>query len=330
MAIGSGLGSQFGFVAESVYGTRVAPTKFLRAKTYAARREATRVQGEGIQTGNFGDLAAHYGETTNAGSGNVAFDVQDRTMGVLLNTLMGGTVTPTLLTGSAYSATFPLADTVGKSMTVQVGAPYRGGTVIVHELAGTKITSAEFSCGVGEYLTCSVDLDAKSWSDSQTLASASYVGTNVPFNFAQMTLKLGTYGAESSVTGVRSVNVKIDRPHDTEDYTAGSLGTKSEPVLNGATQITGTISADWLDKTVFQDRAKGTASTSMVWEFVGTTAISGANYPTFRITVPGVIFEPSTQGVDGRDVLTNDWSFRWSYDGTNQPTIYTVSADTAL
>lgn len=330
MAIGSGLGSQFGFVAESTYGTRVAATKFLRAKAYAARRDATRVQGEGIQTGNFGDLAAHYGETTNAGSGSASFDVQDRTMGVLLNTLMGGTVTPTVITGAAYGATFPLADTLGKSMTVQVGAPYRTGTVRVHELAGVKITSAEFSCGVGEFLTCNMDFDAKSWTDSQTLASASYVGTNVPFNFAQMTLKLGTYGAEAAVSGVRSVSMKIDRPHDTEDYTAGSLGTKSEPVLNGATQITGTISADWLNTATFQDRANGTASTSLIWEFVGTNVIAPANYPTFRITLPGTIFEPNTQEVDGRDVLTNDWSYRWSYDGTNQPTIYTISADTAL
>lgn len=330
MAIGSGLGSQFGFVAESTYGTRVAATKFLRAKSYSAERVATRVQGEGIQTGNFGDLAAHYGETTNAGSGSVAFDVQDRTMGVLLNTLMGGTVTPTVISGAAYGATFPLADTLGKSMTVQVGAPYRSGTVRVHELAGVKVTGAEFSCGVGEFLTCSMDFDAKSWSDSQTLATASYVGTNVPFNFAQMTLKLGTYGAEAAVTGIRSVNVKIDRPHDTEDYTAGSLGTKAEPVLNGATQITGTISADWLDKANFQDRANGTTATSLVWEFVGTNVIAAANYPTFRLTIPGVLFEPATQNVDGRDVLTNDWSFRWSYDGTNQPTIYTISADTAL
>lgn len=330
MAIGSGLGSQFGFIAESTYGTRVAPTKFIRAKSYSANRTATRVQGEGIQTGNYGDLAAHYGETTSAGSGSVAFDVQTRTMGTLLNTIMGGTVTPVLLSGSAYTGTFPLADTLGKSMTVQVGAPYRSGTVRVHELAGVKVTSAEFSCGVGEYLTCSLDFDAKSWSDSQTLATASYVGTEVPFNFSQMALKLGTFGAEAAVTGVRSVNVKIDRPHDTEDYTAGSAGTKSEPVLNGATQITGTVGADWLDKANFQDRANATASTSMVWEFVGTTAISGANFPTFRITLPGTIFEPATQNVDGRDVLTGDWGFRWSYDGTNQPSIVTISADSAL
>lgn len=332
MAIGSGLGSQFGFSAESTVNTRVAAAKFIRAKSFSLERVATRVQGEGIQTGNFGDLAAHYGETTYAGAGSVEFDVTDRTMGVLLNTLMGGSVTPSLIggTGSSYGATFNLADTYGKSMTVQGGLPRRDGTVVVHELTGTKVTQATFSCGVGEFLSASFTFDSMGFSDSQTLASASYVGTNVPFNFKQMSLKMGTYSSETSISGVRAVSVTIDRPHDTEDYTAGAAGVKSQPVLNGATQITGTITADWLDKATFQTLAHGTTATSLVWEFVGPTAISGSNYPTFRLTLPSVHFEPATQSVGGREELTNDWSFKWAYDGTNQPSIYTISADTAL
>ena len=44
MAIGSGLGSSFGFSRESTYGTYVAPTKFLRAKSYTISRTQERPQ----------------------------------------------------------------------------------------------------------------------------------------------------------------------------------------------------------------------------------------------------------------------------------------------
>jgi len=331
MAIGSGLGSQVGFSAESTYGTRVAAAKFIRAKSYRADRAAARVQGEGILAGNYGDLAAHYVETTNAGTGTMAFDVQDRGLGVIWNTLMGGTVTPSVVvTSSAYTASFPLADTYGKAVTFNVGLPYRSGTAISHELAGSKIIAAEFSCAQGGVLECSIDLDAKSWTDGQAVPTASYPTQAAPFTFRDMAVKTGTYNSESVVSGVRAMTCRIERPHDVEDYTANNAGAKSEPVLNGPTQITGTIEADWLAKADFQDKANGTTSTSLLFEWVQATAYTASNFPTFRIQLPGALFEPATQGVEGRDALTNTWNYRWSYDGTNQPRIFILSPDSAL
>ncbi len=331
MAIGSGLGSQVGFSAESAYGTRVAAAKFIRAKSYRADRASQEVQGEGILAGNYGDLAAHYVETTNAGVGAMSFDVQDRGLGVIWNTLMGGTVTPSVVvTSSAYTASFPLADTLGKSITYNVGLPYRGGTVLAHELSGGKIIAADFSCAQGGVLECSVDIDAKAWTDGQSLPSASYPTAAAPFTFKDMAVKLGTYNSESAVNGVRAMTCRIERPHDTSDYTANNSGQKSEPVLNGPTQITGTIEADWLAKADFQDRANSVASTSLLFEWVQSTAYTGSNYPTFRIQLPGAIFTQASQGVEGRDALTNTWNYRWSYDGTNQPRIFILSPDSSL
>lgn len=331
MAIGSGLASQAGFSAESGYGTRVAAAKFVRHKTARADRAANRQQGEGILAGNFGDLAAHYVETTNAGVGVLTADVQDRGMGVLWNTLMGGTVTPSVVvTGSAYTASFPLADTYGKSFTYNVGLPYRGGTVPAHELAGCKILAAEFTCAQGGILEVAFDIDAKSWTDGQSLPAASYPTAAEPFHFKDMAVKTGTYNSESAVNGVRSVTCRIERPHDTEDYTANNSGQKSEPVLNGPTQITGTIEADWLSKADFQDKANGTVSTSLVLEWVKTTAYTASNFPTFRIQLPGTLFEQASQGQEGRDALSNAWNYKWAYDGTNQPRIFILSPDATL
>jgi len=330
MAIGSGLGSQVGFSAESAYGTFVAPDHFIRARSYSVDRVASRQQGAGISTGQFGPLVSQYVETTVGAAASLAFDVQNKGLGVLLNTLMGGTVTPSVtVTSTVYTAAFPLADTYGKSMTVQVGVPIRdGSTVVAHSLSGGKVASAEFSCAVDGLLSATVAVDGKTFSSAETLASASYTSTSV-FNGAQMTLKTGTYNSETSVSGVRAVGISISRPHDTSDFTAGNSGAKSQPVLNGWADITATIEADWLAKATFQDLAHATTSTSLVWEFAGAI-ITGTYRDVFRITLPSVTFEPATQGVGGPSELVNTWTATWRYDGTNQPSITTVSGDSAL
>lgn len=75
---GSGLSSQVGVAPESTYGTYVAPTRFVRAQSYAVERVASRQQGSGISTGQFGPLALQYVETVIGSAGSLAFDVQNR------------------------------------------------------------------------------------------------------------------------------------------------------------------------------------------------------------------------------------------------------------
>lgn len=334
MAIGSGMGSSFGFSAETVYGTRVAPAKFTRAKSYSLNRTQERPQGEGIQGGAYGELLDHYVETVNGGEATVAFDVQTKAagLGVFLNTLMGGTVTATQIsTSGAYTQAHTMADPLGKSLTMQVSAPYRSGTAATHEITGAKVESAEFSCGVKEILSCNAKFDAKAFSTTQSLAAPSYA-TNAVFNGSQATLKLGAFSSEAAVSGVRNVTCHIERAMDTDDYTYAASGNKSEPVLNGVTKISGAVTVDWTtaNKTAFQDRVENNTSCSLIWEFVSTTAIGGSAYPTFRIAVPSVIWTGDMQGVDGRDVLQSTFNYEWKYDGTNLPVVTYISADTTL
>lgn len=330
MAIGSGLGAQFGFATESTYGTYATVDHFIPSRSYTVDKTETRVQGEGIAAGKFGPLGSHHIPTVNGGSGRVEFDVQQNKLGPLWQTLMGGSVvTPSNLAGTAYEATFPLGDPYGHSLSVQLGAPYRTGTVRPHTITGAKVISAEFNCDVAGLLTASATFDAKTFTTGQSLATASYATSGL-FHGGQLTVSMGTYGTESSISGVRSVSVSIERGQDTSDYTAGSSGQKSEPVLNAYTTISGSITADWLDTAVFQDRAHdATAQPSLVLSWVGDV-ITSSHYETFQITVPGVVFTPATQGVGGVQELTNTWNWTWVYDGTNLPSIYTISTDSAL
>ena len=329
MAIGSGLAMSFGFKNESAYGTYATPTYFLPVTSASASRVATRVQGQGISSGQHGPLAVHYAEPTNAASAVVTLDFQTVTMGRLLEALMGSS-TSTTLAAPAYKQTHTLSDTLGKSLTVQVGAPKRGGTVNPHNVLGAKVTSAEFACDMTGYLTSTFNLDGRAWNDTNALVTPSYsVQTYSPFHGGQATVKLGTYGAESAISGVRSYNLSIARPLDTEDYTAGQTGSKLEPVLNGFTQITGSLTADWIDEATLQDVANATTNKSLVIEHVGATITSSYTY-LVRFTIPGVLFEPNTQGVDGPGELTSSWSFTWAYDGTNSPKIEYQTTDSSI
>ena len=333
MAIGSGMGSSFGIAVQTAsYTTRVAPDTFFVANSYSINRTQNRVQGEGILGGNFGDLLDHYVETINGAEATVSFDVQSKKMGKFLNVLMGGTVTATQIsTSGAYTQAHTMADPLGKSLTMQVSAPYRSGTAATHEITGAKVESAEFSCGVKEILSCNAKFDAKAFSTTQSLAAPSYA-TNAVFNGSQATLKLGVFSSEAAVSGVRNVTCTIERAMDTDDYTYAASGNKSEPVLNGVTKISGAVTVDWTtaNKTAFQDRVENNTSCSLIWEFVSTTAIGGSAYPTFRIAVPSVIWTGDMQGVDGRDVLQSTFNYEWKYDGTNLPVVTYISADTTL
>ena len=334
MAIGSGLGSSFGFSSEGgTYGTYVAPTKFVRHKSASVQKSATRVQGEGIQSGQYGMLLSQFQEATTGGTGSVTFDVQSKGLGVLLNTLMGGTVTPTQQGASAaYLQTHTLSDPFGKSMSVQVGLPQRGGTVTPATLTGAKVTEMQFQCGVNTVLSATATLDAKSYENTTSLASVSYgTGVNV-FHGGQLTVKLGTYGSEASVSGVKNVACTINRAMDTAAFYAGAstAGTKSEPVLNGATTISGTIEVDFIDTATFHARARDNSNTSLVLTWVGPL-IASTYYETFTITVPGIIFPaPTSFDVGDRGVLTNSFAWEWRYDGTNSPSIAYTTSDTTL
>ncbi len=327
MAIGSGLGSQVGFSTESTWGTRVAPAKFVRGTAYAANRAQNRVQGEGLQAGVIGNIGAHYVETTEAGEGSLSCDIQTNGFGPLFQALTGGTSTIVQQAATAaWLQTHTLGDPV-KSLTVQVGTPYRTGTVFVQELQGAKVTSAELSCSADSILTGSFNFDAKKYDSSQTLATATYVSAK-PFHGKQMSVKTGTFGAETKVPGVRSVSLSWNNAFDTEDYTAGSTGLKAEQIRNGVVSITGSLTVDWLTttKTAFEDLRVANTSTSLVLEWAGAL-IASTYYEDLEICLPGVFFTGDAPSISGADVVTADYGFEWKYDGTNLPYIKYMSTD---
>ncbi|MEU8316703.1 MULTISPECIES: phage tail tube protein [Actinomycetes] len=328
MAIGSGLGAQLGIAAESVYGTFVAPARFVEFTKESVVLKKTTAQSAGIAAGRLLPLSARRVVTQRQASGSLDTEVTNRGMGLLLQTLMGTTVTPVQqATSTAYLQTHTLADTAGKSLTIQKGVPLTTGVVTDKTFLGCKIVSAEFSCEVGGMLQASWEIDARDCDEAQTLAAASYPEMS-PFHFGQMSVKTGAFGSEASRSGIRKVSVKIERPSAVERFYAGASGLKAEPITNDQIKITGSVEMDYVD-TILDDLHTSDGATSFVLDFTGPI-IASTYAERFTIKLPAIRFDDAPPTVDGFDVIKPTLNFTGLYDGTNQPVIEYMSTDVTL
>jgi hypothetical protein len=328
MAIGSGLGAQIGIKDEATYGTFAAPTKFIEFTKESLVLKKTTAQSAGIAAGRLLALASRRVVTQTEGSGSIDLEVTNKAMGLLLQALMGTSVTPVVQGASAaYLQTHTLADTAGKSLVIQKGVPLTSGTVTDKTFLGCKVTSAEFACEVGQMLTASFEFDAKACDEAQTLATASYPSMS-PFHFGQMAVKAGTFGTEVALDGIRKVSVKIERPMAVDRFYAGQSGTKKEPISNDQVKISGTIEMDYV-ATTLDDLHTTDGTTSLVWEFIGPI-IASTYAETFRITLPAIKVDDAPPVVDGFGVVKPTITFTGLYDGTNQPKIEYISTDVTL
>jgi hypothetical protein len=328
MAIGSGLGAQLGISAETTYGTFVAPAKFVEFNKQSLALKKTFAQSTGIAAGRLMALSSRRVVTQREVSGSIELEVANKGMGVLLQALMGTTVTPVQQgVTAAYLQTHTLADTWGKSLTIQAGIPLTTGTVTDKTFLGCKVTSAEFSCEVGGMLTATFEVDGKDCDEGQTLAVASY-GVTSPFHFGQMGLKTGAFGTETALDGVRKVSVKIERPQATDRFYANQSALKAQPISNDLVKVTGSLEMDYVATTV-DDLHTSDGATSLVWEFVGPI-IASTYAETFRVKMPAIKVDDAPPTVDGYQVVRPTFNFSALFDGTNPVAIEYMSSDVTL
>ena len=328
MAIGSGLGAQIGIAAESSYGAFVAPTRFLEFNKESLVLKKTTATSQGIAAGRLMARSSRRVVTQREVQGSLEMEVVNKGMGLFLNALMGGGGTPVQQGATAaYLQTHTLADTAGKSLTIQKGMPLTTGTVTDKSMVGCKVISAEFSCEVGQMLVSTWEFDGRDCDETQTLAAASYSNMS-PFHFGQLAVKAGTFGAETALDGVRKVTIKMERPQAVDRFYANQSALKKEPISNDLVKITGSIEQDYVSTTI-DDLHTSDGATSLVVEWVGPV-IAAANSETFRIKLPAIRVDDTPPVVDGYNVVRTTYNFTALYDGTNQVSIEYMSTDTIL
>ncbi|MFJ2178887.1 phage tail tube protein [Streptomyces sp. NPDC087851] len=328
MAIGSGLGAQLGIAAETTYGTYAAPTKFVEFTKEGLVLKKTTAQSAGIAAGRLMALSSRRVVTQREGAGSIDMEVTNKAMGVLLQSLMGTSVTPVQqATTAAYLQTHLLADVAGKSLTIQKGVPLTTGVVTKKNFLGCKVISAEFSCEVGGMLTASFEIDSKDCEETSVLAAATYPAMS-PYHFGQMAVKTGAYGSETARDGVRKVSIKIERAQATDRFYANSSALKKEPITNDQVKITGSIEMDYVD-TVLDDLHTSDAATSLLWEFKGAN-IASTYDERITFALPAIRIDDAPPTVEGFDVVKPTINFTSLYDGSNLPKIEYMSSDITL
>lgn len=337
MAIGSGLGSSLGVRAESSYGTYVAPnSRWYECNTVKLGKTKNVIMSKGLAANRAISPAGRRAVTTRAAGGSFELEVPRKGgFGLLLNQLIGGTVTPTQQESTAaYLQTHSLTgaqNPAGKSLSIQVGVPNVGGTSNPYTYLGSKLTSMELSCSVEEYLTASFEVDSRDVVETESLVEPSYLTGVECWHGALSTVKIGAnVGAAAAIDGVRKTSVKFDRKQDIERYYFGGGGLKDEPVLNDFTEISGTFDADLVTKADLADRFRDDTQFSLIWEFVGDV-IETSYSELLRITLPACFLDDQTPTPEGPGVVKMPMKWTALNDGSSAPaTIEIVSVDTAL
>lgn len=332
MSIGSGLAGSVGLAEESDYGVYTAPTLHLAPSgAVALKKTMNTVQGGGIAAGRMVRDGSRRVVVSEAAGGTVPFEVTKKKMGLLLRHIFGSTASPVQQAATtAYLQSHSLGDNFGHSLGVQVGVPDRTGTVHPYSFLGGKVTQAEFACAAGGLLTVNLTLDCAQVVEDETLASPSYTTGMKPFHFREMTVKLGSYGSEAAISGVKGFTLTIERPQDVEAFYAGADGIKDEPVMNEFVGISGSLDMDFVDKTEVADLFAADTSTSMVIEFVGAN-IASTYYETFSLRVPMTFFNGDTPSVDGPGIVAGSNAFEGQNDLSHAAVSCTyMSVDTTI
>jgi hypothetical protein len=332
MSIGTGLAGSFGASPESTYGVFEAPTKWWNVTKSDIKRRPNVVQGGGLAGGRMAELGSRRVITHEDAGGTVdGMEVTSKGMNFWIDQIMGGSGAPVQQgAGPAYLLSRAVADNVGKSFSGQTGVPDTSGVVRPYTAKGCKVTAVTFSCERGGLLTMVPTIDARQLSEVETMAAPSEVTGVRPFHFRQLTVKLGTLGAEASIDGIKGMSLTLERAQDVERIYAGSNGLKSEPLMSDFLKVSGSLNADFLNKATLADRFAADSSFALIFEWVGPL-IASTYYETFRIKLPMNFLDGDSPVLDGPGIVTGAFPFSTKLDGTNPlVTLESISVDTTL
>lgn len=221
MGIPSGLSGQFGYKAETTWGTIVTVDRFFQLVDESVKTEVERLESASIIAGARVLRSSQWSPALKRSEGDVGMELFDGQLGLFFHHAMGsvsssGTTAP-------FTHVFNVGDLTGKGLTLQFGRPTRTGTVVPFTYGGAKIQSWQIGIATGEIATFGITVIAQTETTSLTatngptaLAVASYDTTIRPMNFVYGSLTLG--GSELCV---RSATISGENNLDTDRVCLG-------------------------------------------------------------------------------------------------------------
>lgn len=328
MPTGSGLDAQFGFAAESVWGTAVTVTKFLEFNDESLAREPEFLEPTGLRPGVKHKRASRVKISRVGITGEVSAEWATKGMGVLVKHMLGSTVTaPTQIAATtAYEQNHTPSGFVGLGLTVQVGRPEPSGTVRAFTYSGCKIPTWTFAISDSEAASLTFEVDGRQEATATPLAAATYLTAASVFDFSQATLFLGgtvsTAAGKTTVTGGTAVTTIItdfeltgETPMANERYGLGNAGLKGEQLENDTPTITGSLGAEF-NKTELYDLFTNNTTTAMRLLLTGPLIVAGHNFE-LEFILPAVKLKAAAPAVEGPDVVQMTTDFEAYSDETN-------------
>jgi len=328
-SVGSGIGSSLGFAAESPYGTFAASTRWVEFESESLTWVPKRMQGLGLYNGGQFQRDDTRVQTTETVNGDIKTAFYAKGMGLWLGNVFGGSATPVSTSGH-YVQTHTWGDLYGHSLAIQKGVPQLNGTIERYNFLGNKVIETTFECGVDEYLMATFKVDGQTYEETSAYGSPTYLTANPPFSFNGATFKMGAYGSEVAVGGVRKFTLSIKRPLRVDNFYLDGTGLKHEPVMNGFAEITGTLETDYVDKTAFVDMFVADTAQSIVMQFLGPNIPSTSVPYSLTLNVPNVRWDADMPLVGGPDIVQPKMTFTYLYDLSHLPSAVYVNTDSSL
>ena len=310
---------------ESTYGTAVAPTRAYEARSDDWQREVEFVESGGFRADRQTVRSDRHRTVSLGATGSIETTVFDRGMGLLLQHVLGTTVSPAQQGATAaYLTTFSSDDTGPQKSYTVVVARDDFGTLQTFQYSGCVATGFSLEASIGDPLMLTVNYDAA----AETVRSAVtpvYAAASVPFVWEDCTLTVA--GAEARY---QSFSLDADLAMRTDLRYLKGAATKAQPVRSGVPAYSGTIEGLGVDKADYDRFVAGT-----VFEILFTAklaaAIEGTHYPQFKVTLPACKFTGSTPQASVDDVAAISLPYVALHDGTDAAAkIEITSVDTAL
>lgn len=352
--IGAGIGSTFGYVPESSFGTVVTSPvwKWLEPNSVTPKKAKNTKQSSPLAGGRMMDMAQRRVVATRAATVSAPFDVTQTGFNTLLNQLSatyapgaaglqtagsgiyvsGARVQPS---GSIYGYTHTFRNSIaGRSVAMQVGLPTTDATVRQYDLLGVKPTKFQYSCKAGDLLTLATDWDARVMEDPlittayegypngatqtpYTQATPSYTAAS-PWHFALASMAIGTSAAAATaVDGVSEMDLGIEHKLDTGRQYFGNAGLKDEQVQNDVYGISGTVKADFVNKTYWADAFYSDTAFTIVWTFAAGTP--SGSVAALQFILNNVYLNGDSPAAQNKAIVSGQFPFVALYDLTNEP-----------
>ena len=330
MAIRSGLAAQLGLAESSTFGTYQTPTRFLEFNEESLEYQIERVESPGLRAGNRVLRTDRYAPGQKRVEGSLTLEPATKGFGLVLKHALGATsiTTPSGATNARLHA-HTLGDIYGTSLTVQVGRPDVSGTVQPFSYLGCRVDTLSLSSSVDELLVAEVGLVGQDETRSQSLATATYPTTGSAAAYEQFYWTQGVISIAGSAVGVvTDFEIELNNNLKSDRYFLGGA-TMSEPILAGMTEITGTVTVEFLNLTAYE-RFVNNTQVALTAKWTAATAIESSTFPYIEVNIPKVRFDgPANPQVGGPDVITHELPFKALFDGTNGPiTVDYMTSDT--